>query len=376
MAQRITTQRQLYFGVETTEGTEVLGTATQVLSPLNLTAYPDLAFNARQVVGQLGNIAGKIGQQTDPSLSFTMQARCGGTAITPRVDPLLAVVLGPGQLDSGSTTIQAGSTSTIMNVASAANFSVGNALAIETGNGTGTYEVGWIQATSTSGQNTITLTHALTFTPVASATVKPSITYKPMNAGHGSLSFQMWLDSNNRVSFTGCKGTMKVDVPGPGAIPTLTFNCRAMSFSHVGGGSRPTPTYDTSASPTPYKLKIDSTPADAKLASWDLRQTVARKRSQNSANGTLSQLITNRDLMGYIQLYDIDEAQFASWSSGTEQALSHQFGSTPFNVMAYQMLKAQRTDVVYGDDNGLTTDILSFEGHITDGADEVRLAFM
>lgn len=384
MAQRLTTDRQLYFGVETTEGAEVVATdGAAAVTLTNLQVGPDVAFNARSILGQIGRIKGNIGAQTDPSLSFTVQCRGGGTSVVPKLDPLLKVVLSQGVSDSGNTTIESGSTKSVLNVADAAGFSVGNAVAVETGNGTNVYEAGWVTATFVhpSQQDTITLSHELTFAsnPAVGARVKPSITYRPQNTGHTSLSFQLWLEANGsngkRMGFTGCKGSMKFDVAAPGAVPTMTFNFDAIAWN-TATGTRPTPTYDTAGSPTSYKFKIDSTPYDAKLGNWDLRQVIARKRSQNSVTGTIAQLVTNRDLMGFIHSYDVDETQYTEWQNGTEQAIAHQFGSTLFNIVAYQIPKAQRRRVSYGDDNGLTTDRLSFEGNVTNGADEILLAFL
>lgn len=378
MAQRLTAQRQLYFGVESTEGVEVVGGAANALLVTNLTINPDRAFNARSFVGQMGGFTGKMGSQPNPTLSFTLECRGGaaGSSVVPAIDPLLKTVFAIGTQDIGATTVQAGSTATVVNVASAANFSAGNAVAIETGSGTGTWEVGWILAPNTAGQNTLTLTHALTFTPTTGATVKPSITYKPQSVGHGSLSFQMYLDSTNRVSFVGCKGTLKLDAPAPGAVPVLTFNWKAINWLDTGSVARPTPTYDTAIPPTPYKFKLDATPYDVKLANWDLRQMIARKRSQNSTFGTIAEVVTDRDLRGFLQAYDVDESQFTNWNSGLEQAVAQQFGNTQFNMVAYQIPKAQRVAVGYGDDNGLTTDEIVFEGNVTSGADEIRLAFL
>ena len=395
MAQRITTQRQIYYGIESTEGVDPYAGSNppggNAILVTNLKVSPDLAFNQRSFVGQLGNYTGKIGAQTDPMLSFTLEARGGsaGGTVVPSIDPLLNIIFGyvaspltnasSRVLDTGASTLTgADSTNTSLHVVSSANFTVGNAVAVETGNLTGVYEVAWIAAIPDGTH--ITLSEALTsgVNLANGSNVKPSITYKPANSGHGSAAFQMYLDSTSRVSFMCCKGSLKLDAPAPGAVPTFTFMWRAINWLDTVGGivARPTPTYDTAVPPTPYKFKIDATAPDIKLANWELRQTVARKRSQNSTYGTFSQLVTDRDLRGFVQAYDVDETQFNNWGAGTEQAVSHQFGSTLLNMVAYRIPKAQRTDVNYGDDNGLTTDQVSFEGNIGVGADELRLAFL
>ena len=71
-----------------------------------------------------------------------------------------------------------------------------------------------------------------------------------------------------------------------------------------------------------------------------------------------------------------DEDEAIQWANGTEFALAQQFGDVPFNMIAYQIKKAQRSKVSYGDDNGLTTDQIDFQGNITVANDEVKLAYL
>lgn len=379
MAQRLTQQRQIYYGVETTEGLEVLGGGSEALLVSNLTLGTDQQFFPRMFAGAFGSRAGKMGPQPDPTLSFTCELRgAGASALPPEIDKLLETVFGTRTLDDKSGTVKAtpaptASVFTIENVAGT-QLSPGNAIAVETGTA-GIYEVGWISDVTT---NVITLTHDLTFTPATGANVKPSLTFTPsMNVSPlPSLSFQVWLDATSRVSFLGCKGSVKLDMPGPGQIPTATFSFHAMSWAVVPGGSRPTPTYDSTIPPTTSKFKINATATDVKTVSWDLGQTVARKMSQNSASGTFAQVVTARDCKGSFQAYDIDDTQFSGWTGGTEFALAQQFGTSLFNTMAYQMRKAQRAKVTFGDDNGLTTDMIDFQANITSGNDEVRLAYL
>lgn len=397
MAQRSTTQRQIYFGIESTEGVDPYAGSNppgaNAILVTNLKVSPDLAFKPRSVVGQLGNYTGKIGAQTDPVLTFTLEARGGsaGGTIVPSIDPILNIIFGfvaspltnatSRVLDTGASTLTgADSTNTSLHVVSSVNFTVGNAVAVETGNGTGAYEVGWISAIPDGTH--ITLAEALTngVNLGNGSNVKPSITYKPANSGHGSVSFQIYLDATSRVSFAGCKGSLKLDAPTvvSGGAPTLTLVWRAINWLDTDGGvvSRPTPSYDTAVPPASYRFKIDASAPEVKLVSWDLQQSVARKRSQNSTYGTFSQVVTDRDLRGFVQAYDVDETHFSNWTAGIEQAVSQQFGSALLNIIAYRIPKAQRTSVGYGDDNGSTTDEIDFDGNIATGADEMRLAFL
>ena len=351
---------------------------------------PDVAFNSRSFHGQFGKFTGRMGDQPNPTLSFTIDCTAGAdaAALAPSYDLLLTTVVGSDvpatnkgkKVDNlaGAEVAAAGSSTTqvvLANGGYTGSVTAGNAVAVEDKtNFPGKYEVGWVQ--SFTG-DTITLTQPLSFTPAQDALVKPSVTYWPMNQAHKSLTFQMWLDATNCITFLGCKGTVKMDAPAPGALPTLTFVFKAMSWQQ-DSGTRPTTTPDSAVARTSIRFKIGSAAADVKLANWDLQQFVARRRSQSSATGTVAQLVVNRDLRGYLQAYNTDATptQLTHWKDGTEHELSHQFGNTPFNMVAYQIPKAQRVSVSYGDDNSQTTDQLSFEGNVSSGADELRLAFL
>lgn len=379
MAQRLTQQRQLYYGVESTEGDEVVGTQTEAILVSNLTMAPDRAFNARAMVGALGSYTGKMGAQTDPNLSFTCELKGSGSGadyndLPPEIDELLKTVFPTRTLNTGSTTTSASCTTTQLKVGDSSGFTAGNAIAVEkNAPDAGTYEVAWIS--SVPDGTTINVSEALSFTPGTGNSVKPSLTYAPKNDSHQSLSFQTYLDSAKAISFVGCKGSAKIDVANVGQPATITFNWKAMNWVH-GSHTRPTPTYDSTVPPVSKLFKVDSTATDVKLVNWDLGQTVARKMSQNSTYGTFAQLVTNRALKGSFQAYDIDETQFDGWNNGDEFVLSHQIGDSLFNMVAYRIPKAQRAKVGYGDDNGMTTDQIDFQGNIAKGADEVAIAYL
>ena len=375
MAQRLTQQRQIYYGVESTEGTEVLGTDTEALLVSNLVLSPDQAFLSRSFVGAFGSRKGRLGHQPDPTISFTCEMKGSGANITPEIDELLKSIFGTRTAGADNAeVVGASSTATVINIADTSGFSAGAAVAVETGTASGKYEVGWISSISTNVS--ITLTDALSFTPTTGVNVKPSLTFAPATGPHQSLSFQIWLDATNRISFRGCKGTVKLDAPAPGTPGALTFTFKAMSWAHASGTRPPSPSYDATTPPVPYKFKLDATATDIKNISWDFGQTIAKKMSQNSTTGTFAQLVTDRRVGGSLQAYDIDETQFTGWNAGTEFALAQQFGDTLFNIVAWQARKAQRSKVTYGDDAGLTTDQIDFNANITSGNDEIRLAYL
>jgi hypothetical protein len=391
MAQRITQQREIYVRKEVAEGVDpallvvqggedVPWAGTDAILVSNLTLGTDRQYNSRQFTGAFGARRGVMSIQPDPTISFTCELRGGNTVKTPEIDLLWKSVLGPTPQDDGvlSRTVNASPTPTATVFTASADasiFTVGNAIAVETPTAD-KYEIGWI---ASKVGNAITLANALSFVPAAGADLKPSLTYKLSDTGHFPLTFRIWLDGSNYIMFNGCKGSVKIDAPAPGAVPTATFSFKAMSWNHAleaepSGG----PVYDSTVASTYSKFKIGDSFPELKAGSWDLGQVVAKKMSQNASNGSCGHVVTNRDLKGTLQLYDMNEDQFTAWKDGTEAALAQQFGDTQHNLVGYQIPKAQRVKVAYGDDGGLTTDAVDFQGTITSntGNDELKLAYL
>jgi hypothetical protein len=382
MAQRLTASRQIFWGMESTEGVDPGNeTGSSALAVSNLVLWPDVSFYRRSVVGQMGSISGNVGAQTSPMLMFTCDVKGQGTDTNPELDPLLQVVLAtPTDHRTFSDSVSASTNNTTFTMTTGVSgLSVGDGIALEVQNGTGTYEIGWIQSIDVGNQQ-FTLAAPLAHTIANGAAVKGALTYSPKNTGHSSLTLRVNLETGTspaRIDFFGCKGSVKLDMPAPGVPARATFYFQAMSWAFAS--STLTPTYHSATPPSPYLFKIGGISADVKLVSWDLRQRIARKLSQSpqgATSATVSQLVTNRDLVGVFQGYDVDNTQFTEWSAGTTTEIGQQFGSTVHDTVAYQIGQAQRGYVAYGDDNGLTTDIVAFQGAIANGADELRMAFL
>lgn len=378
MAQRLTQLQRMFYGVESTEGTEVLGTATEAfLVEGQPTFNISQAHIPRKFRSNMGFYTGVIGGHPDPGLSFRCELKNrGATSNVPDIDELLKTVFGTRTLDTGDATVSS-ATTTVLTVDDTTGFTAGNAVAVETGSGTSVYEVRWIASVDSGTQ--LTLTQALTFTPASGATVKPSLTFAPASSGHQSLSFQMWLDATDYLSFLGCKGSCSIEVPEAGSIPYINFNWSAMSWAHTTSGSRPSQTFGDSGNP-PVALSsgfaVDGTETDIRSFSVDMAQALGRKMSHNSSKGTAAILVVDREPTFSLSLYDADQSQFTGWNAGTQVEISHQFGTTLNNMVAVQIPQAQRTTVSYGDDTGLTTDEVEGQCQISSGNDEMRVAFL
>lgn len=378
MAQRITQLQRIFYGVESTEGTEVLGTATEAFLIAGAPTFgEDFTVHQRKFRGQMGFYTGKPGHYPAPSLSFQCELRNrGATNNVPEIDELLKTVFGTRTLDSGSATSTVSSTTTVLDVDDTSNFTAGNAVAVETATAN-EYEIGWIQSVDSGTQ--MTLEQALSFTPANGAKVRPSLTFKPADSGHQSLSFQVWLDSTDYKSFLGCKGSARIEVAEAGAIPMITFDWQALGWKHTTSGSRPAQTFgDTGLPPIALaaRFALDGTATGVRSFSVDLAQDIGRKMSHNSTYGTAAELVTDRNPVWNASIYNSDQTEYTGWLAGTEREVTHQFGVALNNMVGMRIPKAQAQTVAFGEDSGLATDEVSGQCGITSGADEFYLAFL
>lgn len=376
MAQRVDQLFRWFYGVESTEGTEVLGAATEALLLVGEPAITkDQIIHAREFQGQMGFYTGRVGHQPDPVAAMIAEWRNrGATSNVPDADELYKTVFGTRTLDTIDTTATGTPTSTVIDTVSSSGATAGNAAAFETATAD-EYEIGWIKSISS---NELTLENALTFTPASGKKVKSSLTFAPNSAGHQTLSFQKWLDATDYLSLLGCMGSMMIDIPETGGIPLATFAWSGQQWAHRTSGTRPSQTIGDTGSP-PRALggifKIDAAKTDLIALSVDMAQTIGRKTSHNSIAGTFAELVVNRKPVFGFTTYNVDQARYTTWNAGTEVSLEYQLNNSLFNMVAMRVPKAQYETVVDGNHNGMMTDVVSGRCNITSGDDEFRIAF-
>jgi hypothetical protein len=146
---------------------------------------------------------------------------------------LLKIVMG-GEQRQTPTTIASTSTTTVLNVTSAAGLSVGGAIACATGAG-GRFEAREIKTIAT---NVVTVKHAFSSIPANGSTVYASATYH-LGSGQGDvmtsaqLSYK-GLSVRDRWNFYGAQAT-SVDLNLPnGGQPTMSFNFGAANWEQDG----------------------------------------------------------------------------------------------------------------------------------------------
>ncbi len=382
---RVDIAQRIYAKVEATEGTEPAMTATEAFLcdklASNVGTMPQ-AFLQRIFAGTMGAYTGKMGAIEKTKLAYSIELRGNGaSSLTPEYDAILTAVLPTIYANTISQPATGGTTTVPTCATCSLAVSPANSPIMVASSASGlVFEMGWVKSVITN--TSITLAQTLTTAPLNTWLLRPGRSYGPGDSGHTSITHQIFLDSgavgasSDYVSFRGCKGSLKIDVPKVGAIPKLTFDWTAIDWLLHLAGTKLALTVNTTAPPVAIAsiVKINGALQDIMSFSLDLGQSIGQKTSQNSTNGVFSEVVTQRLAKGTLKIYNTSANtpnNIATWQAGTEQELTLQFGNTLFNTVGIRIPKAQFTDVKYASDTGMLYDEIAFQCSITSGADEV-----
>ena len=360
MAHYIEQLQALFYGIESTEGTAVLGTATEALLVRDLKKPIPRDFHEREFVQAFGTRPGVVGAIQSAPFSFAAELKNRGvTNNVPELDELYKTVFGTRTLDTLNSTATGG-TSTVITTASTAGLTVGNIIGVETTASSDVYEAR--RVTALTANTNITVSPALSFSPASGAALVGSLTFVIAETGHQSLSFQNYLNSTEYWQAVGCRGNFKIESEGAGKIPMGMWDMLGWSWSVNTGGTRPSSTFDTNAPPlaSTCKWSVDTTLTDIVKFSFDLGNVVTPLTSQNSTLGVYKTPITNAKPRGSFTVHPESFGQITGWTAPTAFQLTGQWGNTLNNGVCINFPTCQRNPVAWGDDNGVGTNEVGF----------------
>ncbi|MAH45574.1 hypothetical protein CMI37_07080 [Candidatus Pacearchaeota archaeon] len=165
-----------------------------------------IAYNPREDKFGTATAVPGIAQKRTAEGSLEGYVMPSGTRTTaPDIDEMLTAS-GWTKVDrSGTTTTVSGGSSTAQKVdlASSSGFVVGDAVIVETGNGTALYEMRQVSGVDVGGTN-VTVHPPLSFSPAASGNVKGAIAYKPNDTRDTDEdSLCLWMLNNNSADRLG-----------------------------------------------------------------------------------------------------------------------------------------------------------------------------
>ena len=165
-----------------------------------------IAYNPREDKFGTATAVPGIQQKRTAEGSLEGYVMPSGTRTTaPDIDEMLTTS-GWSKVDRSATatTVSGGSsTAQKVNLASSSGFAVGDAVIVETANGSGLYEMRQVSGVDVGGTN-VTVQPPLSFSPAASANVKGAIAYKPSDSRDTKPdALCAWLLNNNSADRLG-----------------------------------------------------------------------------------------------------------------------------------------------------------------------------
>lgn len=294
----------------------------------------------------------------------------------------------------GATTVQAGSTTTVVNVTAGrgGDFFADGVLACQTVSGSSALEARPIQSISTDA---ITVKEAFSATPVTGTSARGGVTVYPTE--DPSTSVQAVIEGNeqdDRVVHYGLQGGHKINVPvgapdGDGEVQLPT-----MSFDLMGGGwARGTPGAPQTVSYSMYEPIANvaselttpafgvSTRVHVDDAAFALEVAIAYKAiTTGLASGLADNVLRQRRQASrpLVKGNFLTVFESTAWESirdaRTPTSIYKQIGNLAGGGMLIDVPRAQITDVQPADNNGATGQLVSFEGRHDDGSTELGRA--
>lgn len=306
----------------------------------------------RPGLGQsISSTPGQKGGMVSFSVPLHGLATAGASGVAAVIDPWLdalldacgySVIVGTGTAVTGS-----GSTTTVVDVTSAAGITAGTLVMI---NG----QIRLVTAVDTgSTPDNITVTPALSGAPAAADVVYASVGAAVTSSGSyepAATAAFVWKHDQDEVTLLGCAGTLKVDPYDAGTRPMLTFEFQVNSWANTSNKSS-VPSSVTYRSPLLAKRSAGdttgscllwgstATPLASSKTGFDPALTLSPKPSVEGIEGRIGWAITNEAAMFDVTPYSAQSTYYTDYEAGTNRTAVLQLGNAggaAFGIAAQQ----------------------------------------
>lgn len=307
-------------------------------------------------------------------LSFKLELKGSGTAaiiatpaIAPESDAILETALGTVARGTGSTVVAAGSTTTVVNVTSAAGMSKYMMLIFNCGATYG-YVPRFVASIAT---NAVTLDRALPAVPANGAAVQASNKYTRANSGHGSMAF---VAKHDDIEYTllGCKiDSIKITTVEAGKVAMLDLSYSVTDWTATTKGSLPTAALSgiTAISPPVVKgscFAVDGVEEPIYSFDFDVGSkfefqdsTCALGPAQPDAINAGLEMV-DADPSGTVKAY-YAAAHMTDFAAGTERSLAFAAGAGSGNAWGFFSAKNQWQQPAFEDHKGMVGQTMQFK---------------
>lgn len=309
----------------------------------------DLTRQPHVMAGKGGKVSGEIELKASGTPAASTVA-----AIAAEADLILQAVLGTVVRGSGAL-LTAGSTTTVLKVASTAAFSVGMAVEVA---GEQRVIIGVPNGTD------LTLDRALSGAPAAGVVCYASSLYKRANTGHKSVSFVGKRGTGIEYTMLGCKpASLKIAGIQAGGIAKLQFEFDVGSWSVTAKGALPStdPTGITAVKPPVVKGSPLAVAGASKVVSgidFDFGISFTYQDSTEDVDNKAGMELVQSEPKGAIKPY-YNAQHLTDFVAGTEQSLVFTCGDRNSGFALY-VPKVQYDQPAFEDRNGLVGESIPF----------------
>jgi hypothetical protein len=298
----------------------------------------------------------------------------------PRANVLYKSLMG-GRRQSVALEVDAGSTTTVINLVDASTVNVGDSLHFKVA---GNH---FVRPVASKASNAVTLAFAAPVAPAAGVDVSALTTYYHAT-NDGSFSTTAELGQEISEQATGCKvESGEISNWSTGSIPQISFALKALGLDKVDSVSGIVP--DFSGEPQPpvaldAKAYLGGTALEYSEFSLNINNTLNDVLSCAKPQGKLASRLTNFLVTGSINPYmeSADVSRFEKFNESTSTNLFIYVANPSStdgefsNVVALWMPKIVFTSVNNGDADGVLTDEIEFQASKTVSNDTLFLTFI
>ena len=374
---------------EVTEGIFVPPTNTDLMQHVGFpTPNPTRERLSRDVVrdaiGLLKEKLGLKGGTIDLVTELRGGGESGGTSIRPENHVLLESALGT-EIDSTAGGVDAGgSTDNLIELGGGqgSNFAVGSIVLI---NG----EVRFVTAVNT---DQLTLNDPLSAAPVITDVVAGGFTYAPTTADHPPFSMSLFIDavaSGPEFRGIGCRiGSLSISNYAAGQIPQLSFSIEMLDFTEVIGTLPANPVFNDTepAVLIDQFIRRDGTNQQVNTLELEISNTISRQADMIEPGGVACMRVTERSVEGSLDPFtpSTNVDNFDDWDQNVSFQLQTIVGDRVSvggdyiqgSIAAIWLKQANFVEFSHQDSDGIVQDALPFKAHVSEGDDDIFIAFI
>jgi hypothetical protein len=282
--------------------------------------------------------------------------------------------------NGANTTVQAGTTTTVVNVTAGhgARFVADRVIACEVASGSGLVEMREIDSVATDA---ITVKEAFSATPVTGSSVRGGVTVTLTEDPSGSLQFVLeGAEADDRVRLMGLMGGLKIDVPiGGEDFPKISFDMKGVDYARLGSGTAQALSYSVFSAVAAVfaELLVPTFGSTTRVAvdqsafTLELDLKYAPIRTGGGVQNVLRhrRQATRPFAKGTFTTPYQDDTWYTARDNREVRSIYQQIGNIPGSASLISVPRVQITDVQAGASaESIAGQVVSFEGRHDNGA--------